>query len=222
MSLLVTSTARISSVCSSIPRWTFRQTRRFGPPCLRVRRENSPPDCFLILLTPLAFAFDLDPCAVDQEMQRALRPPMRDVHGQRLLATAQCAEVRHRPLQPNQPEQALDEPRRLSERQAEQNLHRQAGLDGRIAVDGLPPPLASRLSLPGHLGIKPDRQRAPALERLVVGRPVLGLVGRCVRSAHDPQLSRWIHEMNPLIRFVQQSPSHPSIHSRVKLYTRRS
>ena len=32
---------------------------------------------------------------------------------------------------------------------------------------------------------------------LTLRGPVQGLVGRCVRSAHPPQLSRWIHEMNP-------------------------
>ena len=50
-SLVVNSAARISSVCSSIPMWILRHTRRLAPPCLRVRRENSPPDCFLILLS---------------------------------------------------------------------------------------------------------------------------------------------------------------------------
>ncbi len=86
MSLLVTSTALISNVCLSIPRWTLRQTRRFAPPCLRLRRANSPPDCLLTLLSPLAFALDLDPGAVDQEMQRTLRPTMQDVHRKGLLA----------------------------------------------------------------------------------------------------------------------------------------
>lgn len=30
-----------------------------------------------------------------------------------------------------------------------------------------------------------------------IRRPVQRLAGRCVRSAHDLQLSRWIHQMNP-------------------------
>jgi hypothetical protein len=77
-SLLVTSTARISSVCSSIPRWTLRQTQRFAPPCLRAFHSPSP--------------LDLDPCAVDQQMQRTLRRSMRDVHRKGLLAPlGECA-----------------------------------------------------------------------------------------------------------------------------------
>lgn len=35
-------TARTSSVSSSIPRWILRQTRRFGPPCLRACHSPSP------------------------------------------------------------------------------------------------------------------------------------------------------------------------------------
>ena len=42
MWLPVTSTARISNVSSSIPRWSLRQTRRFGPPCLRACHSPSP------------------------------------------------------------------------------------------------------------------------------------------------------------------------------------
>ena len=79
----VNSAARIPSVCSSIPMWILRHTRRFVPPCLRLRRANSPPDCLLTLLSPLSFAFDLDPprrfartggtyrLDVDQQVQRA-------------------------------------------------------------------------------------------------------------------------------------------------------
>ena len=176
--MLVTSTALISNVCSSIPRWTLRQTRRFAPPCLRLRRANSPPDCLLTLLSPLAFPLDLDPGAVDQEMQRTLRRPMLDVHGKGLLTTAERAEVRHIPVQADQGKQALDETRRLPRRHcrldqwrsnvdhAEKDIHRQAGLDCGVAVDGLSPTLAGRLGRPDHARIEPDRQRPAALERV--------------------------------------------------------
>lgn len=144
----------------------MRQTRRLGPPCLRVQRENSPPDCFLIRFTPLTFALDLDPGAVDQQMQRTLRPPMRDVHGKALLATAERAEVRHVPVQADQAEQALDEASRLPQRHAEKDLHRQAGLDGSVAVDRLSPTLACRLAahaMSGSNQIVRDPRRLSAL-----------------------------------------------------------
>ena len=82
--------------------WILRQTRRFVPPCLRA--------------LPLAFAFDLDAGAVDQEVERALRAAIGDVDLQGLLATAKGAEVGHRPVQADQPQQALDRSGRLAER----------------------------------------------------------------------------------------------------------
>ena len=48
---------------------------------------------------PLAFTLHLDPRAVDQQVQWTLRPPMRDVHGKGLLATADRAEISHIPVQ---------------------------------------------------------------------------------------------------------------------------
>ena len=42
-----------------------------------------------------------------------------------------------------------------------------------------------------------DRSRTPALERLVLGWPVPGSVGRGCGSAHTSKLPRWNHEMNP-------------------------
>ena len=126
---------------------------------------------------PLAFTLDLDPGAVDQEGQRPLRPAIRDVDLQGLLAARQRAEVRHSPDQTDQVQQALDEPGRLPERHAKQHLHRQTGLDCRIAVARLSAALSGRRGLPGHGGVEPDLQRATALERFIVGRPVPGLVG---------------------------------------------
>ncbi len=56
---------------------------RFGPPCLRVQRDNSFPDCCLIRLTPLAFTCDLDPGAVDQQVQRPGGTVIGDVNLER-------------------------------------------------------------------------------------------------------------------------------------------
>ena len=221
MSLLVISTARTSSVSASIPRWTLRQTRRLGPPCLRAFHSPS------TLMPPRRFArtggaYRLD---VDQEVQRTLRGPMRDVHRQCLLATTERAEVRHLPVQINAAQQAFDKPASpwslgpvafpwldLPERRAEPHLHRHAGLDGRIARAGLPTTLPARFNCPGHIGVQPDRQPATALERLVVHGPVQSRVARWVRSAHAPQLSRWIHEMNPLQPICATEPPHGPKH----------
>jgi hypothetical protein len=66
----------------------------------------------------------LDPCAVDQKVQRALGAAVGDVHRQGLLTTGKRAEVGHSSVQANQAQQALDEPSRLPKRHAEQHLHR--------------------------------------------------------------------------------------------------
>ena len=102
----------------------------------------------MLASVPLAFALDLDPGAVDQQVERALRPTVGDVDGQGLLTPGQRAEVRHRPVEANQPQQALDEPGRLPECHAEKNLHRQAGLNSSVTV-GL---LTATLNRPGFTG----------------------------------------------------------------------
>ena len=134
----------------------------------------------------------------DEQVQRAVRPTVGDLHGQSLLAARQRAEVGHRPVETDQPQQAFDEACRLTERHAEQNPHHQAGLDGGVAVALLAATPACRCGVPGHPGVKPDRQRAAALERFVTGRPVPGLVARGCGSAHASQLPRWSHETKPL------------------------
>ena len=54
------------------------------------------------MLAGVPFALDLDAGAVDQQVHRPLGPTVGDVDGQGLLAPAQRAEVRHRPVQADQ------------------------------------------------------------------------------------------------------------------------
>ena len=69
--------------------------------------------------------------------------------------------------------------------------------------------LARRCGIPAHCRVKPDCQRAAALERFIVARPVPGLVGRWCRSAHADQLPRWIHKMNPSRALCNRADLHP-------------
>lgn len=85
----------------------------------------------------------------------------------------------------------------ITVRHPKQHFHRQAGLNGSIAVGLLAATRACRRGIPAHRGIEPDGQRSPALERVIVGWPVPGPVGRGCGSAHAPELRCWIHEMNP-------------------------
>ena len=107
---------------------------------------------------PLAFSFDLDASAIDQEVQWAFRAAIGDVDRKRPLPSADGAEVRHGPVQTRQPQQALDEARRLTKRHPEQHFHGQACLDRGITEGPRSAPLAGRFGIPVHLGIEPDRQ----------------------------------------------------------------
>ena len=55
----------------------------------------------------------------DKQVQRVLRATIWNVHRKRPLPSADGAEVRHDPVQPCQPQQALDEARRLAKRHSE-------------------------------------------------------------------------------------------------------
>lgn len=52
---------------------------------------------------------------------------------QRSLASTQGAEIRHRPVQPDEPHQAFNEPGRLPQRHSKRHLQGQAPLDCGIA-----------------------------------------------------------------------------------------
>ena len=69
---------------------------------------------------PFAFALDLDPGDIDQQVQRALVAAVGD--GQSPLTARQRTEVRHQTVKANQAQQALDQPGRLPGRHAERAL----------------------------------------------------------------------------------------------------
>ena len=82
-----------------------------------------------------------------------------------LRATAPALAVRHRPVQPDQLQQALHEPGRLPQRHAKKHLHRQTSLDRFITEALLSTALATRARPPRHRWIEPDRQRFSSLQR---------------------------------------------------------
>lgn len=106
---------------------------------------------------PLAFPLGFDAGAIDQKVQWAAITTVGKAYVQRLLPTAQGAEIRHNPVQPDQPQQAFHEARGLPQRLTKQYLHRQASLDRSIAELLLPTALAAGARHPDHVRIKPDR-----------------------------------------------------------------
>ncbi len=91
----VTSTARISNVCSSIPRWILRHTRRFEQPCLRVCHSPSP-STLMPVLSMSWCSGPLDPQygMVTSIVRRAFAAPLAP-RSSLTLAPGQGAEIRH-------------------------------------------------------------------------------------------------------------------------------
>ncbi len=118
-------------------------------PCLRLRRVNSPPDYVLTLLSPLAFALNLDPGAIDQKVQRVLRAAVRDVD--------------------LQGQAGLDRGIAIVTLSAARACRRSLPDHGGIK------PAYRRLRAIARRPI--DRQRAAPLQRFALGGPVPGLVG---------------------------------------------
>jgi hypothetical protein len=71
---------------------------------------------------PLAITDELDPCAVHQQVQGALGPPIQDLDDERLLLAAQSCVVGHGPVQVCHLQQAGEHSGRLPQRQFEQTL----------------------------------------------------------------------------------------------------
>jgi hypothetical protein len=75
---------------------------------------NAPFGATMLARVSLAFPFDLNPCAVDKQVQRAVRTAIRHVHYKIPLMAAEDAEVRDVPIESRQPKQAFHKARRLT------------------------------------------------------------------------------------------------------------
>ncbi len=98
-------------------RWPLHPLRIARPRWRDARSASS--RAAVLAGVPFALAFDLDAGAVDRQVQRAVRAPVRDVHGRGSLPAAERAEVGPAPVQADRPQQALHEPGRLPKRHAE-------------------------------------------------------------------------------------------------------
>src|SRR4051812_33088057 len=143
----------------------------------------------VLLHQPLARAVELQPRAVDQQVQglgtaagvvavarpRAAR--LRPRHLQRLGPAAQGGVVRHGEVEPEQADDGADQPFGLPVRQPEHGLERQRRQDRQVGILGLPAPARAPLGLPrlDRLVRKPDRHAATPAQALVVIAPVRDL-----------------------------------------------
>ncbi len=131
---------------------------------------------------PLAFALNLDPGAVDPQVQWPLRSAIRDVDLQNLLAPlGECfihlpGNAGLRVLKFGTARFRSTSRIHLSttpvvcQRAMPKHLHRQAGLDGCAPGVGLSVPFAARRCLSGHSGIKPALRRLKPIVYRLLGR----------------------------------------------------
>jgi hypothetical protein len=63
----------------------------------------------MLARVPFALAAHLDPGAVHEQVKRTAGAPVGELHGQGLLPAAQRREIRHRPVEARELEQARDE-----------------------------------------------------------------------------------------------------------------
>jgi hypothetical protein len=82
-------------------------------------------------------------------------PWIHDTAGSRSVSAD--VDIRCCTVQPNQPQQALDEPSCLAKRHAKQDLQRQTSLNGGITELLLPTAFAAWWRCPNHIWINPYR-----------------------------------------------------------------
>lgn len=126
----------------------------------------------MLLALPFPLAQELDARAVHQQVRRRVAGAIAQLHLQALLASAHRAEIRHRPVQIGQRQQALQHAKALAQRLPEQAFDAQAELDRRVRERLIATPLAIGLGQPLHVLVQSHRQQASRLQRRVVLRPV--------------------------------------------------
>ena len=111
----------------------------------------------------------------DRRSQTALQ--MLTAPGKRRIVGSGEVEAHH-------PEQGVQEPFDLAQREMGEESQGQSGLDGEIRIPPLPTPPAASAGRPGRDRFRghPHRHIAAANEGLIVGRPVRHAIFRLVRG----------------------------------------
>jgi hypothetical protein len=165
---------------------------------------NAAPGVAVLARVPCAFALDLDPGAVDQQVPRAFRSAMRTLAVNAFWRRPRVRRLGTAQVRTDPSEKARDEPDRPAERHAERHLHRQAGLDGGLAAGEPATALARGLACRHILGRHISGQHISGSNRIVSGRSAGGSSsdGSGCWSVLAAQPPRGIHETTPLGRVV--------------------
>ena len=117
---------------------------------------------------PFSIAQELDPGAVDQELERLSRLPKRDLDGDLLLPPTERRIVGNRPIETCQFEHARDHARGLAQRKFEQDFDRETKLDRRIREQMGTTRTPVRGREPAHVLVEPQQQRSALAKRRVI------------------------------------------------------
>ena len=145
----------------STPMCSFRQSRRFF-------------DALCWCAFPFAATQNLQPCGIDDQVDRAVVGSGQGRHRNDLVPARECGVVRGLEVEAHQAEQRVQKPLGLAERQAEDDPQRQRGPDREVRV----PPLASAKTVlrwyprGNCILAQPDRDVAAAPEATLVLPPV--------------------------------------------------
>src|SRR5271168_2640702 len=128
----------------------------------------------VFLIEPFALAVNLQTRAVDKKMQwlRTAKPLAQDC--QATTATAQGRMIGDGDIDPEHIRDRMQKTFGLTQRLAEHQTKREAGLDGDRRIDWLTAPLSGRRRMPYRHGLRgePHRQASPSNQRGIVFRPV--------------------------------------------------
>ena len=171
---------------ASTPMCSFRQSRRFFDACL------------VLVRVPFAATQNLQPCGIDDQVDRAVVGSGQERHRNDLVPARECGVVRGLEVEAHQAEQRVQEPLGLAERQAEDDPQRQRGPDREVRV----PPLASAKTVlrwyprGNCILAQPDRDVAAAPEATLVLPPVPDSVLLLVLAVDSARL-RCDHDVTP-------------------------
>ena len=134
--------------------------------------------------SPLTGPDDGQTCAVKHEMDALVGRDRSQTARQMLTAPGERRIVGGGEVEAHHPEQGVQEPFGLAQREMVEESQGQGGLDGEIRVAPLPTPPAAPAGRPGsdRLRGQPHRHIAASNEGLVIGRPLHNAVLRLVRG----------------------------------------
>src|SRR3954453_17024619 len=124
---------------------------------------------------PLALAEQLQPSAVNHQVQRAVRDDLRSTPSEATAAAAQCGVVRDTQLLPEQPKYARGEAFGLTQGKVKDKPKHQHQFDRGVRIPGLTAGRGPPRRLPAGDGglVQPEGQVAAPLQTSLVSRPIL-------------------------------------------------